>query len=214
MIFTIYNGGNDLAVIRKKLKKTTLGTKPDFISEMSYALQNVDEIDSTLYPKYNVKRGLRNANGTGVVVGLTKIGEVIGYHTDENKNKIPAHGELYYRGYNIRDLVHSYIKEDRFGFEEVTFLLNFGFLPTKEQLAEFNRLIGMKRELPQGFARDMILTAPSPSIMNKIARSVLALYSYDFDPDNTSIENVLRQSINLIGKNDENAITSHIGYIE
>ena len=115
MIFTIYNGGNDLAVIRKKLKKTTLGTKPDFISEMSYALQNVDEIDSTLYPKYNVKRGLRNANGTGVVVGLTKIGEVIGYHTDENKNKIPAHGELYYRGYNIRDLVHSYIKEDRFG---------------------------------------------------------------------------------------------------
>ena len=188
-----------MAVIRKKLKRASISTKPDFITEMTNALENMDEIDSTLYPKYNVKRGLRNANGTGVVVGLTKIGEVLGYKTDENKNKIPAHGELYYRGYNIKDLVHSYMDEDRFGFEEVTFLLNFGFLPTKQQLDEFNRLVGMKRELPQGFARDMILTAPSPSIMNKIARSVLALYSYDMDPDNTSIQNVLRQSINLIG---------------
>ena len=188
-----------MAVIRKRLKKGSLKSRPDFIKEMTDALENVDEIDSTLYPKYNVKRGLRNANGTGVVVGLTKIGDVVGYKTDEKKNKIAVDGELYYRGYNIKELVHNYIEEDRFGFEEVTFLLNFGFLPTKEQLSEFNRLVGLKRELPQGFARDMILTAPSPSIMNKIARSVLALYSYDPDPDNTSIDNVLRQSINLIG---------------
>ena len=188
-----------MAVIRKRLKRGSLTSRPDFIKEMTHALENVDEIDSTLYPKYNVKRGLRNANGTGVVVGLTKIGDVVGYKTDEKKNKIAVDGELYYRGYNIKELVQNYIEEDRFGFEEVTFLLNFGFLPTKEQLSEFNRLVGLKRELPQGFARDMILTAPSPSIMNKIARSVLALYSYDPDPDNTSIDNVLRQSINLIG---------------
>ena len=188
-----------MAVIRKRLKKGSLKSKPDFISQMTYALENVDEIDSTLYPKYNVKRGLRNANGTGVVVGLTKIGDVVGYKTDENKNKIPVEGELYYRGYSIKDLVNSYISENRFGFEEVTFLLNFGFLPTRAQLDEFNRLIGMRRELPQGFARDMILTAPSSSIMNKIARSVLALYSYDDNPDDTSISNVLRQSIDLIG---------------
>ena len=188
-----------MALIRKKLKKVSVAQKPDFIAEMSHALENVDEIDSTLYPKYNVKRGLRNANGTGVVVGLTKIGNVVGYATDENKNKIAVEGELYYRGYNIEDLVNSYIKEDRFGFEEVTFLLNFGFLPTKEQLDEFCRLIGQRRDLPQGFARDMILTAPSSNLMNKIARSVLALYSYDDNPDDTSISNVLRQSIDLIG---------------
>lgn len=158
-----------------------------------------DEIDSELYPKYNVKRGLRNANGTGVVVGLTRIGEVIGYKTDENKNKIPVEGQLYYRGYEIRDLVESYISEERFGFEEVTYLLLFGDLPTRRELDEFKKLIGEKRELPVGFARDMILTAPSRSIMNKLARSVLALYCYDENPDDTSVPNVLRQSIDLIG---------------
>ena len=188
-----------MAIIKRKLKRIAGSNKPNFIEEMTHALENVDEIDSALYPKYNVKRGLRNANGTGVVVGLTKIGNVVGYKTDEHKNKIACEGELYYRGYNIKDLINSYIKEDRFGFEEVTFLLNFGFLPTKEQLDEFTRLISEKRDLPLGFARDMILTAPSRSIMNKIARSVLALYSYDDNPEDTSISNVLRQSIDLIG---------------
>ncbi|MEA4922536.1 MAG: citrate/2-methylcitrate synthase [Eubacteriaceae bacterium] len=158
-----------------------------------------DEIDSALYPKYKVKRGLRNANGTGVVVGLTRIGEVTGYTADKDKNKIPVEGKLYYRGYEIQDLVDSYIKEDRFGFEEVTYLLIFGVLPTKSQLDEFKQLIASKRELPIGFARDMILTAPSRSIMNKLARSVLALYSYDENPDDTSVANVLRQSMDLIG---------------
>ena len=158
-----------------------------------------DTISPELYIEKNVKRGLRNANGTGVVVGLTRIGEVAGYTTDENKNKIPMEGKLYYRGYSIEDLVNNCITENRFGFEEVTFLLIFGYLPSKSELEAFNKLLGAKRELPNTFARDMILTAPSNNIMNKLARSVLALYCYDDNPDDISISNVLRQSIDLIG---------------
>lgn len=173
--------------------------KDDFAKSMAARLDRLDEIDGSMYPKYNVKRGLRNANGTGVVVGLTKIGEVLGYTKDENNSKIPMDGELYYRGYNIKDLIKNYVKENRFGFEEVTYLLNFGELPTEKELENFKALIGAKRELPVGFARDMILTAPSHNLMNKVARSVLALYSYDDNPDDTSIENVIRQSISLIG---------------
>lgn len=184
-------------------KKTTAHAetlpKDDFAKIMAARLEGLDEIDGSMYPKYNVKRGLRNANGTGVVVGLTKIGEVLGYTKDENNSKIPMDGELYYRGYNIKDLIKNYVKENRFGFEEVTYLLNFGELPTEEELENFKALIGAKRELPVGFARDMILTAPSHNLMNKVARSVLALYSYDDNPDDTSIENVIRQSISLIG---------------
>ncbi|MGI6722506.1 MAG: citrate/2-methylcitrate synthase [Anaerovoracaceae bacterium] len=180
-------------------KNISSGIPDTYLADKAKALQVNDEIDSALYPKYRVKRGLRNANGTGVVTGLTRIGEVVGYKTDENKQKIPCEGQLYYRGYEISDLVHSYIKENRFGFEEVTYLLLFGELPTKAELDKFNELIGSKRELPMGFARDMILTAPSRNIMNKLARSVLALYSYDENPDDISIENVLSQSIGLIG---------------
>ena len=128
-----------------------------YLDVMSKKMIENNEIDSELYSKYNVKRGLRNANGTGVVVGLTRIGEVIGYETDENRNKIPVEGQLYYRGYEIQDLVQSYVSEERFGFEEVTYLLLFGDLPTQKQLNEFKRLIGEKRNLPAGFARDMIL---------------------------------------------------------
>lgn len=171
-----------------------------YFEDMAERLETVDDIDNSLYSKYNVKRGLRNANGTGVVVGLTKIGEVKGYETDENKNKVPVPGQLYYRGYEIHDLVQNFRKEDRFGFEEVTYLLLFGKLPTRRELDDFKELIGENRELPFGFARDMILVAPSRSIMNKLARSVLALYSYDDNPDDTSIPNVLRQCIGLIGR--------------
>ena len=158
-----------------------------------------DKIPPELYIEKNVKLGLRNANGTGVVVGLTRIGEVLGYTTDENKNKIPVEGKLYYRGYSIEDLVNNCIEENRFGFEEVTFLLIFGYLPSKSELEAFNKLLGAKRDLPHTFARDMILTAPSNNIMNKLARSVLALYCYDDNPDDVSVSNVLRQSIDLIG---------------
>lgn len=179
-------------------------TDPDlkeaaFISLMSEKISGADFIDNDLYLKHDVKRGLRNANGTGVVVGLTRIGEVCGYQVDENKQKVPIEGKLFYRGYDVEDIVNSCIEENRFGFEETTYLLLFGELPNQNQLSEFNQLLGRKRELPMGFARDMILTAPSANIMNKLARSVLALYSYDEFPEDISVPNVLRQSIDLIG---------------
>jgi citrate synthase len=132
-------------------------------------------------------------------VGLTKIGNVVGYKIDDNGNKIPIDGKLYYRGYDVEDIVSNCIKEERFGFEEATYLLIFGKLPSKSELDAFCKFLGAKRDLPPNFARDMILTAPSNNIMNKLARSVLALYSYDNNPEDTSIPNVLRQSIDLIG---------------
>jgi citrate synthase len=178
---------------------TASGIPETYLHKMSSTLVEKNEIAAEFYTKYNVKRGLRNANGTGVIVGLTQISEVNGYTVSEQGEKIPEQGSLFYRGYNIEDLVASYVSENRFGFEEVTYLLLFGELPTRAELAEFVELISAKRELPPGFARDMILTTPSRSIMNKLARSVLALYCYDEDPDNTSIENVLRQSIDLMG---------------
>lgn len=184
---------------KREAKNLAINNASNFIHKMATEVCEKDVIESDLYIKHNVKRGLRNSNGTGVVVGLTKIGEVSGYTINENKEKIPIEGKLHYRGYDIEDLVNSCIKEERFGFEEITYLLIFGQLPTQNQLKEFNALLGEKRELPIGFARDMILTAPSKNIMNKLSRSVLALYCYDDNPDNTSTENVLRQSIDLIG---------------
>jgi citrate synthase len=155
-------------------------------------------IDPSLYQRWDVKRGLRNANGSGVVVGLTRVGDVQGYDVNADGERTPVDGKLFYRGVNVEDLVKNCLKEDRFGFEETAYLLLFGVLPNKSQLQDFQRLLGRKRALPDGFIRDMILTAPSRSIMNKLARSVLALYSYDDNPDDTSLENVLRQSIDLI----------------
>lgn len=188
------------AAVKEEVKNTKKARSArSLLSDSAKIITDRDHIPAELYIKNNVKVGLRNSNGTGVVVGLTRIGEVRGYTTDENNNKVPVEGKLYYRGYSIEDLVKNCIKENRFGFEEVTFLLIFGYLPSKSELEAFNKLLGAKRELPIGFARDMILTAPSNSIMNKLARSVLALYCYDNNPDDTSIPNVLRQSIDLIG---------------
>ncbi len=154
-------------------------------------------IDPKEFRKYEVKRGLRNADGTGVMAGLTRVCNVHGYVLNEGE-KTPVKGELTYRGYAIEDLVAGSHGKGRFGFEETVFLLLFGSLPTDEQLAEFCDLLSECRELPQYFAEDMIIKAPSPNLMNKMARSVLALYSYDSNPDDTSAENVMRQSIELI----------------
>ena len=154
-------------------------------------------IDPKEFNKYEVKRGLRNADGTGVMAGLTRICNVHGYVMDEGE-KMPIEGELIYRGYAIQDLVAGSHGQGRFGFEEVVFLLLFGTLPTASQLKEFSDILASCRELPEYFAEDMIIKAPSPDIMNKLGRSVLALYSYDSNPDDTSAENVLRQSIELI----------------
>ena len=188
------------SAVKEEIKNTVKSTlAQDFLDYSAKTIETNDKIESDLYIKNNVKRGLRNSNGTGVVVGLTKIGDVRGYEVDFAGNKIPVDGKLFYRGYNIEDIVGNCIKEDRFGFEEITFLLIFGTLPSRSELEAFKKMLGAKRELPNGFARDMILTAPSNNIMNKLARSVLALYCYDDNPDDTSIPNVLRQSINLIG---------------
>ncbi len=185
--------------LAKKQEEAPVNEMEVLLSNCEKILSERDSIPNELYIENDVKRGLRNSNGTGVVVGLTHISEVLGYKFDERGKKIPAEGRLYYRGYNIEDLVRAVIEEDRFGFEEITFLLLMGSLPSKTELDKFNEIIGNHRTLPLGFPRDMILTAPSRNIMNKLARTVLALYSYDDNPDDTSVSNVLRQSISLIG---------------
>lgn len=151
------------------------------------------------YTQYNVKRGLRNADGTGVLAGLTSIGEVHGYVIDEG-SKSPIEGTLRYRGIDIEDIVENCRAEKRFGFEEVAFLLMFGFLPSQDILDHFKATLTSYRDLPNEFTEDMILKAPSQNIMNKLARSVLALYSYDEDPDNISLSNLLKQSLSLIAR--------------
>lgn len=152
-----------------------------------------------LFKKYGVKRGLRNDDGTGVMAGLTSVGQVVGYYISDGE-KVPMEGQLKYRGYQLKDLVRNCEKEKRFGFEEVAYLLLFGHLPSRETLEKFKALMGSLRQLPEGFAEDMILKAPSKNIMNKMARSVLAAYSYDDNPDEISVGNLLRQSIELIAR--------------
>ena len=167
----------------------------DFVSEII----KEDAIDLDLYNKFNVKRGLRNEDGTGVLVGLTRIGDVHGYIIDENE-KVPIPGKLFYRGYDVEDLIANAEKEKRFCFEETIYLLMFGRLPNKNQLEELYSIIGNNRSLPKYFAEDCIIKAPSRDIMNKLARSVLTLYSYDDDPENGSVGNVLRQCLELIAR--------------
>lgn len=157
-------------------------------------------IDPEVSEKLGVKRGLRNADGTGVLAGLTNICDVIGYQRDENNNIIPIDGKLIYRGIDLNDIVNEAITQDRFLFEEVAWLLLFGSLPNKETLDNFRRILETHRELSDGFAETQIMAAPSPNLMNKMARSVLAMYSYDEEAENTSLENVIKQSINLIAE--------------
>ena len=156
-------------------------------------------IDPKLYDKYTVKRGLRNADGTGVTAGLTNICNVHGYVINEGE-KSPIPGKLIFRGYNINDLVANVVAEDRFGYEEIVYLLLMGSLPTREELAAFSELIDENRELPHDFFEDMILKAPSRNIMNKMARSLLALYSYDENPENRSPEFEMATAISIISK--------------
>ncbi len=146
----------------------------------------------------NVKRGLRNADGTGVIAGLTKVGSVQGYSVEDGV-PVPAPGRLYYRGINVMDIVEDHVKNGAFGYEEVSFLLLMGRLPEKKELEAFDAVLSLARQLPDGFTEDMIIKAPSRDVMNKLARSVLALYSYDDNPDDLSAENLVRQSIRLIG---------------
>ncbi|WRS26472.1 citrate/2-methylcitrate synthase [Oscillospiraceae bacterium MB08-C2-2] len=151
------------------------------------------------FEKYGIKRGLRNADGTGVPVGITRICNVHGYLIDEGE-RIPQEGQLVYRGVDIRDIIDGCAAEGRYGFEEVVWLLLFGTLPNKEQVGLFQELIAANRVLPDNFVDDLIIKSPSRNIMNKMARSVLALYSYDENPDDISLENVIRQSIEILAR--------------
>jgi len=166
------------------------------LEDLCAELQKNTTIDASRN-KTEIKRGLRNADGSGVMAGLTKICNVHGYVMNEGE-KAPVPGRLIYRGIDIYDLVEGCQSENRFGFEETVWLLLFGKLPTTEQLAGFQDLLSSYRDLPEYFAEDTILKAPSPNIMNKMARAVLTLYSYDDNPDDTSMENTLQQSIQLI----------------
>ena len=154
-------------------------------------------IDTELFTKYDVKRGLRDLNGKGVLAGLTNISDVRANKIVDGV-QVPTHGKLFYRGYNVKDLVDGFSGENRFGFEEVTYLLLFDKLPDKQELAEFSRLLAGYRSLPTSFVRDIIMKAPSNDMMNTLARSVLTLYSYDDRADDTSLPNVLRQCLQLI----------------
>lgn len=146
-----------------------------------------------------VKRGLRNSDGTGVMAGVTKVGRVIGYNIEDGEI-VPAKGRLFYRGINVEDIVNAHVANNTFGYEEVAYLLLMGYLPNKMEMEQFASMLSRARALPEGFTEDIILKNPSPNVMNKLARSVLTLYSYDNDPDNTSLENMLSQSIELIAR--------------
>lgn len=175
------------------------------VMDQNFINKHLDEvlantrIDQELYYNYNVKRGLRNSDGSGVLVGLTQVGSVVGYGMFEQELQ-PVPGKLMYRGIEIRDLVKGFQAEKRFGFEETCFLLLFGHLPTKAELEEFCNVLDSVRPLPIGFKESAILHMPSPNVMNKLARCVLANYSFDENPDDVSVGNVLRQSLELIAR--------------
>lgn len=167
------------------------------IEALTKVCEENSKMDVSLYGKYDVKRGLRDINGKGVLAGLTQVSNIVSSKTIDGKS-VPCDGELYYRGINIKDLTNGFLKENRFGFEETTYLLLFGVLPTEEQLKDFCKILGNQRSLPRNFVRDVIMKAPSKDMMNTLSRSVLTLYSYDSNPEDISLPNVLRQCINLI----------------
>lgn len=171
----------------------------DAISKLCGELEKNNSIRPADFERYHVKRGLRNEDGTGVMAGLTRICSVEGYYILDGE-KIAKEGKLSYRGYDIEDIVASCVRENRFGFEEVVWLLLFGELPTAEQLNSLYEVIDVCRFLPDDFIEDMIIKIPSRDIMNKLARSILSLYSYDDNPDDISTQNVLRQSLQLIAQ--------------
>jgi len=170
-----------------------------FIEKYANLMLENGMINNDLYLKYEVKRGLRDISGKGVLVGLTEISEIIS-HVIEEGDYMPCEGKLYYRGINIEKLVNGFLNEKRFGFEEACFLLLFGHLPTRNEYDDFTTLLEENTDLPHNFVRDTIMSAPSKDMMNSLSKSVLTLYAYDENADDISIQNVLRQSINLIAQ--------------
>lgn len=169
------------------------------IMYLSDLCEKNNAIDKDLYVKYDVKRGLRDLDGKGVLAGLTNISDVCATKVVDGK-RVPCAGNLYYRGYNIKDLVKGFLEAGHFGYEEIAYLLLFGELPTEGELNEFSKMLADRRTLPPTFVRDIIMKAPSKDMMNSLSRSILNLYSYDEKADDTSIPNVLRQCLNLISQ--------------
>lgn len=170
-----------------------------------------DKIDPELYTKYEVKRGLRDISGKGVLTGLTEIADVHSYDLVDGK-MVPCHGKLYYRGYDVEDIIRGFTADKRFGFEEITYLLLFGELPNAEELKDFQKILGDYRSLPPSFVRDVIMKAPSRDMMNTLARSVLTMYSYDDRADDISLDNVMRQSLALIAQFPMMAVYGYQAY--
>lgn len=168
-----------------------------YTNPLSRSIQEQYAISPDHY-RGDIKLGLRNNDGTGVLVGVSKVGSVQGYLMQDGQ-RVPAPGKLYYRGIELTDIVEAHRKAGTFGFEEVAYLLLMGYLPSKSELAYFDKIMNQARKLPEGFTEGMIMRHPSHNIMNELARSVLSLYSYDPDPDNTSIDNMLLQSVKLVG---------------
>ena len=169
------------------------------VAELCGDVRNSYIIDNKQYKNHAIRRGLRNEDGTGVLAGVTRIGSVQGYYMQDG-GRVPIPGKLYYRGIDVEDIINVHKQNNSFGFEEVAYLLLIGNLPNKEQLHNFDAILSSARTLPPSFTEDMIIKAPSKDVMNKLARSVLALYSYDDNPDDISVENIVRQSIELIGR--------------
>lgn len=171
-----------------------------YIKELADLSNSGNHIVPEMYPLHNVKRGLRDIDGNGVVAGLTEISYIKAKDKDSGGNAVPCKGELYYRGINIKDIVKGFVEEDRFGFEETMFLLLFSKLPDEKELLEFREQLSVYRSLPPSFVRDMILKAPGKDMMNILSRCVLALYTYDENPDDISVDNVVRQCLQLISE--------------
>lgn len=179
------------------IEKDNNNTLKAYTGPLSRTLREEYTIGEEYY-RGDVKRGLRNSDGTGVLVGVSKVGSVQGYLIQDGQ-RIPAPGRLYYRGIDLYDIVGAHREAGTFGYEEVAYLLLMGYLPSRPELDHFKDIMNQARKLPKGFTEGMIMHHPSQNIMNELARGVLSLYSYDPDPDNTSIENLLLQSVRLVG---------------
>lgn len=185
-------------MVNKNIDEILFDITPD-IQKLANLCEKNNAIDKELFVKNNVKRGLRDLDGRGVLAGLTNISDVCA-SKEVDGVRVPLPGNLYYRGYNIKDLVKGFLDDGHFGFEEITYLLLFGELPSAEELKNFSEMLAERRTLPKYFVRDIIMKAPSPDMMNSLSRSILSLYTYDHKADDTSLPNVLRQSLNLISQ--------------
>ncbi|MDF1494000.1 citrate/2-methylcitrate synthase [Caproiciproducens sp. CPB-2] len=196
--------------MEKKANADFFTVTPEIL-ELTDLCKSHSTIKPSLFAQYDVKRGLRDINGKGVLTGLTEISDIISSKEVDGKS-VPCEGELYYRGINIQDIVRGFIAENRFGFEETTYLLLFGELPEEGRLQEFKRLLSKYRTLPTNFVRDIIMKAPSFDMMNTLARSVLTLYAYDERPNDTSLPNVLRQCLEMIALFPQLAVYGYQAY--